>query len=97
MKIMINKNILDKTKKCKNKFCCLKSQEDIYEIKKCILETVYFINPKEKPDCHYVRDFRGAYYCTCPVRTVIYNKYRQMEINMERIYGTIIKNQKTLS
>lgn len=91
MKIIINKNILKKCKECKKKLC-LKSQNDICEIRVCISKTIYFINSKEKPDCYYVRDFGGAYYCTCPVRMEIYNKYRQMEINMGRTYGTTIKN-----
>jgi len=92
MKIIINKNILKKTKECNKKFCCLKSQKNICEIDECISKKIYFINCKNNPHCNYVRSFGDANYCTCPTRMVIYNKYGKMEINMGRTYDTTIMN-----
>lgn len=64
------------TTKCHKEFSCLSQEKrDFCQIESCIHEEVHFIKKKDNAPCRYRKAFGSTYYCNCPTRKEIYNKY----------------------
>ncbi len=78
MNIEIDKEIIDKTTKCEKCFSCLSDNlEQSCKVEYCVSNTVYFVKCLNAALCSYKVSFGGSYFCTCPIRKEIYNKYRK--------------------
>jgi hypothetical protein len=71
----IDKNIIAETVKCEKNFDCLNMNKHVYcKVENCINEKVHFI--KGVDNLSYKMSFGDSFFCTCPTRKEIFNKYR---------------------
>ena len=76
MEIEIDKAIIDATTECKKNFLCLYGDtKHLCKVEYCVSDTVHFIECLE-PACRYKAMFGGSFFCTCPIRKEIYNRYK---------------------
>ncbi len=72
----IEKDILQKTTKCKKDFSCLKNQgATICKVLNCVNDKVHFVDCTSKVFCDYKMTFGNSSICNCPTRKEIFNKY----------------------
>ncbi len=77
MSIEINEDIKALATLCQHDFACLKSESHaLCKVKDCINGKVHFIECKDQNYCVYKKSFGCEYYCSCPVRKEIFNKYK---------------------
>lgn len=70
----INEAIINETKNCNKDFSCLKNKDHSYcKVKKCISNSVHFIEYSDKLSCNYNIIFGDCLICNCPVRKEIFN------------------------
>jgi hypothetical protein len=78
MKIEIPDEILKNTTKCNKSFGCLKNEKHVLcRVEHCVNEEVYFIKCLNTATCNYRVSFGNSYFCSCPVRMEIFNKYKK--------------------
>ena len=75
MDIVVNNETLRKTIKCQEDFSCLKGEADFCRVEYCIDGKVHFVKGLSYDYCYYQLSFGEGYFCTCPTRKEIYNKY----------------------
>lgn len=75
-KIKIKNKTIKSTTKCHQNFACLENPDIVCEVENCIQDGVCFIKHDESTNCNYKFPFGDSYFCTCPIRIEIYNKYR---------------------
>jgi hypothetical protein len=46
------------------------------KVENCINEKVHFIKGVDNLSCSYKMSFGDSFFCTCPTRKEIFNKYR---------------------
>ncbi len=64
--------------KCTKGLSCLKGEEkDICPVEKCIDGKVHFVKCLNDGYCTYQHSFGDGYFCSCPVRQEIFNKYQK--------------------
>jgi hypothetical protein len=72
----INETIVKETNDCKKNFSCLKTKEhDFCRVRRCISNSVHFIECIDSNNCNYKIAFGDCQICTCPIRKEIFNKY----------------------
>jgi hypothetical protein len=73
----IDEKIIQNTK-CKKQFACLNNKNHkCCVVKSCIDKQLCFIDCAGKIYCNYQMSFGNSEICNCPVRGVIYNKYKK--------------------
>lgn len=78
MKIKISDETIKKTKSCNKSFGCLKNEKHVLcQVEDCVNEEVYFIKRLYTDKCDYQISFGNSCFCSCPVRTEIYKKYKK--------------------
>jgi len=76
MKIEIDKDIVSKAILCEKNFDCLKNENhDFCKVEFSCSSEVHFINCLEDNFCVYKKVFGDSFYCSCPIRKEINNKY----------------------
>jgi len=77
MGIEINEEIKSLATLCKHAYACLTSENHVLcKVNDCINGKVHFIECKDQNYCEYQKSFGNGHVCNCPVRKVIYNKYK---------------------
>ena len=77
MDIVVSNETLRATLNCKEAFSCLKGKAtDFCEVDYCVDGKVHFVKRVGHYYCYYQLSFGEAYFCSCPTRKEIYNKYR---------------------
>jgi len=75
MKIEVDKKIVESTE-CEKEFECLNCQDNFCKVVQCINDKVHFLKCDEK-ECKFKISFgKKEFFCTCPVRKEIYNRYK---------------------
>ena len=78
MKIEINEDIIKAATKCEKGFSCLSDNlEESCKVEYCVSNTVYFVKCLSAAHCSYKEPFGEGYFCTCPIRKEIYDKYKK--------------------
>ena len=73
----INEAIIKETKNCNKDFSCLENKDQLYcKVKKCISNSIHFIECNDDLSCLYNLNYGDSNICTCPVRKEIFNKYQ---------------------
>jgi len=76
MDIVVSDELLQATTNCRKGFSCLKgNSEDLCKVETCIDGKVHFIRCLNDEFCTYQHAFGVGYFCACPTRKEIYNKY----------------------
>lgn len=77
MKLEIDQEVLAKADQCTKNFrCCSGAPEDLCEAELILTGEQFFVC--KSPDiCAYKLPFGTGFFCTCPVRRAIYDKYGQ--------------------
>ena len=77
MKLDIDKEILNKTAKCKKEFSCIhKDDISICKIDFFLTDGILILKCVDNITCSYQKPFDNEIYvCTCPTRNGIYKKY----------------------
>lgn len=77
MNCTVEKEILEKAKKCKHNFICQAvGGKPHCRISDTVNGSVFFTASRHPMGCAYQCSFGSAYMCTCPVRQEIYRKHR---------------------
>lgn len=73
----ISDKILKETQNCNKDIACLNSSEyALCEVVECVGDQVHFIKCLDKKYCSYKMLFGySSYFCNCPIRKEIFNKY----------------------
>ncbi|MBI5539071.1 MAG: hypothetical protein HY951_03365 [Bacteroidia bacterium] len=75
MKIEINEEIITTTN-CIREYPCFNSESHhCCKVVRCIDGAVHFVEPVERTHCFNMQSFGYSYFCSCPVRKEIFNKY----------------------
>lgn len=75
MKLEINQKIFDQADRCEKGHRCLSGRtEDLCEAEIQLFGDQRFLC-KTPEDCAYKAPFGNSYFCLCPVRRAIYDKY----------------------
>ena len=78
MKIKIPDELLEITENCNKLFGCIENDKHVLcKVKYCVDNKVYFIECLHNDKCDYQISFGTSYFCSCPVRKEIYNKYKK--------------------
>lgn len=73
--IVINKEIVKKTK-CPFNFACLTNTNKIQcNVESIINNSILFVKPTNGSICHYNINYGNGHICNCPVRKEICRKY----------------------
>lgn len=74
--IKIDEEIIQRTLKCELDFLCLSGDKTcLCKAKRSIGFDLLEINPKIVNDCGFRVSFGNTYFCNCPTRNEIYNRY----------------------
>jgi hypothetical protein len=77
MAFKIDKSTLKITTKCKKENSCLsKERKDLCRVEHCVEGEIHFIECLNKKPCDYQKSFGSSFYCSCPTRKELYNKYK---------------------
>jgi hypothetical protein len=78
MKLTVNENVLDITRRCKDSFSCLDGKRDcLCHVEDCADGKVHFVSPKDENGiCEYEMSFGYSFTCNYPIRKEIYNYYK---------------------
>ena len=76
MSIKINNKVSVKVNGYQKEVSRLECGNKVCKIKYVVSDTIYFIEDLESISCFYKRSFGNSYYCICPDRIKIYNRYR---------------------
>jgi len=61
---------------CKKDFSCLKAgRNDLCQVKYCVGGKLHFIKCLNQEYCSYQHAFGDEFFCSCPVRKELYNRY----------------------
>jgi hypothetical protein len=75
--MQVNGPILKNTIKCKNNFSCLSGEKEcLCEVRALSGYNSLLIYPKSDRDCFYLNPFGSSFFCFCPTRNEIYNRYK---------------------
>ena len=75
MKITIGNDVITSATKCEKNFLCLSGDtEHLCKVEYCVSETVHFIK-NLRVNCSYKASFGNDFFCTCPIRKEIYNRF----------------------
>jgi hypothetical protein len=73
----IDDTIIKKTTRCKKNFSCLSDKrKELCRVIRNVEDKVHFVECLDIKSCSYRLPFGDAFFCTCPVRKVIYTKYK---------------------
>jgi CRISPR/Cas system CSM-associated protein Csm5 (group 7 of RAMP superfamily) len=76
IEITVSNKTKSMASKCKKKSSCLdKTEREICEVKKCLLESALYVKFNKKEPCNYHYSVGGDSFCGCPVRKEIFKKY----------------------
>ncbi len=65
------------TTDCKKGFSCLKAARNgVCPVERCVGGKVHFIKCLSNGYCSYRRPFGYGFFCSCPVRKELFNKYQ---------------------
>ena len=70
----IDKKTIDETA-CEKSFECLTNPDSLCKVTTCIKGEVHFLECSEK-ECKFKTPFGDDYFCSCPVRKEMYNRYK---------------------
>lgn len=77
MKLQVSDQTLKTTIYCEKEFSCLKgNRNDLCRVERCVNEKVYFITCLNEGYCSYRHTFGPSYFCSCPTRQEIFDKYK---------------------
>ena len=77
-KIEIDEETIKNTTECEENFSCLKSDDHkLCEIEFTVSNRVHFIKCNSELPCKYQHPFGDVFFCSCPVRKEIFNKYKK--------------------
>ncbi|REE83269.1 hypothetical protein BX611_0556 [Lutibacter oceani] len=72
----IDKELIEKTTKCKKSFGCLNNDQHILcKVEHCVSNKVHFVKCSDN-FCPYRMSFGYSDVCNCPMRKEIFNKYK---------------------
>ena len=72
----VDKKTVNETLHCEKNFACIKIDKHVCcKVENCINKEVHFITSIDNNNCNYKISFGNSYFCTCPVRKEIFNKY----------------------
>jgi hypothetical protein len=75
MELMINKETIDKTKKCLSDFSCLNGTDDcLCTVESTIANLGLLVMPGKYHKCLYKMSFGNGFICLCPVRYEIFTR-----------------------
>ena len=78
MDIHISEEVRRTATNCKKKFSCLEEErKDLCKVENCIDGKVHFIKCLNDEYCPYKQSFGDSFFCSCPVRKEIFNKYNR--------------------
>lgn len=79
MRYSIDREIIEKTRKCSRDFSCLENNPECMcsvEHTAGINKNILFISPSDTNDhCDYQMKFGNTFVCSCPTRLEIYKNY----------------------
>ena len=75
MKLEIPLEIIQQTTNCKKQFACLTHPETLCKLHQPPAPVLFLEAPARKY-CHYKLSFGNEFYCNCPTRRAIYEKYK---------------------
>ena|GEM_PF-707186 len=76
-KIEIPSEVIAETTKCQKGFTCLSQPvEAVCKVESCVNGKFHFVRCATIQYCAYQRGFGYGYYCACPTRKAIYNRYK---------------------
>ena len=74
----ISQEIIHSAHRCLKSKSCITSEDYVLcKVEYCVKGEVHFILCKENTECNYKQIFGNQYFCTCPIRKEIYNKYKK--------------------
>lgn len=77
MKIEIPLEVINKTKQCQKEFSCLSQPvEKLCKIERDPVFNNFFFRCVTAAPCSYKIPSDNGYYCVCPTRIAIYEKYK---------------------
>ena len=72
----IDEKTVNETLYCEKNFACMKNDKHVCcKVVNCINKKVHFISSFDNNNCNYKMSFGTAYFCICPVRKKIFNRY----------------------
>lgn len=86
MDIVVSNETLRSTANCQQDFSCLNGKTtDLCKVDYCVDGKVHFVKPRSHYYCSYQHTFGKAYFCACPTRKEIFNKYSFWILSVIRI------------
>ena len=77
MIIKVDDSTIKETTRCKKSFSCLpEKRKELCRVTHKVEDKVYFVECQDTESCSYRLSFGNSFMCTCPVRKVIYDKYK---------------------
>jgi hypothetical protein len=78
MKFNINQNVINQATNCRENNSCLSGNKNcLCNVSDSVDNKIIFVDPAIKNSCYYKSSFGYSYMCTCPVRNMIFLKYKQ--------------------
>ena len=78
MRLEIDDEIIQKTKKCPHTFACLSEEKfPLCSVKRPVNGGSVFVITADYNQCPYKMSFGYSYICYCPVRYTIYHSYNR--------------------
>ena len=78
MGIEIDSTIIEQATACEKSLSCLTGTfEGLCRVVRCVSGTVHFIECEEGLYCRYQVSFGEGFFCDCPVRKEIHNRYKR--------------------
>ena len=76
MGFLVSDETKQKTTNCKKDFACLNGNgSNLCAVEHCVDGKVHFIRCIDQSSCSYRSSFGNGFYCDCPIRKELYNKY----------------------
>jgi len=75
MKLEIPLEIINETTHCTKNFVCLEQPETLCKLDHLFGKCLILENPPSL-DCHYKTSFGSKFFCSCPTRRAIYDRYK---------------------
>jgi hypothetical protein len=77
MSFKVDDSTIKEATKCEKDFSCLYEKgKELCKVIHKVEDKVYFVECQDTESCFYRVPFGDTFFCMCPVRKAIYNKYK---------------------
>lgn len=77
MNFKVDDSAIKEATLCEKNYSCLsEDRKELCKVTRIVEDKVYFIKCQDTESCSYKMSFGNSFICNCPVRKVIYKKYK---------------------